>query len=170
MAAVGEFAVEVSIEETISTAVKAMGYSSLTAKQEEVVRAFAKGIDVFVSLPTGSGKSLCYCILPLVFDSLRRRTEQSSIVVVVSPLVALMKDQVRGLEMRKIKAVYVGDCEDDKAVADICEGKFQIVYISPESLLTDARWRDMLLSPVYRDNLVGLVVDEAHCVKKWYVY
>ena len=77
MAAVGEFAVEVSIEETISTAVKAMGYSSLTAKQEEVVRAFAKGIDVFVSLPTGSGKSLCYCILPLVFDSLSPCLERS---------------------------------------------------------------------------------------------
>ena len=159
---------ECAIEEAVSEAVKTMGYSRLTSKQNEVVTAFVGGQDVFVSLPTGSGKSLCYCILPIVFDLLRRVMGQS-IVVVVSPLIALMKDQVRAMEIRGVKAVYVGDCEDDKDVADVCEGKFQIVYINPESLLTDVRWRDMLLCPVYQDNLVGLVVDEAHCVKKWYV-
>ena len=63
--------IECVIEEAVSEAVKTMGYSHFTTKQEEVVKAFVKGQDVFVSLPTGSGKSPCYCILPIVFDLLR---------------------------------------------------------------------------------------------------
>ena len=64
--------------------------------------------------------------------------------------------------------MYVGDCaEEGSEATDICSGKYQLVYMSLEALLTNEHWRDMLLSPVYRDNLVGLVVDEAHCVKKW---
>ena len=113
-----------------------MGYSHLTTKQEEVVKAFVRSQDVFVSLPTGSVKRLCYCILPIIFDLLRQVIEQS-IAVAVSPLTALMKDQVQSTEIWGVKAVYVGDCEDDKDVADVCKGKFQLVNISPESLLTD---------------------------------
>ncbi len=150
----------------IAAAVRKLGYSELRPKQELVVKKFVRGQDVFVSLPTGSGKSLCYCILPTVFDGLRK-VEGQSIVVVVSPLISLMKDQVLAMSRRGVKAVYVGECEDNKAVIDVCGGNFQLVYMSPESLLTDDRWRDMLQSPLYKDNLVGLIVDEAHCVKKW---
>ena len=71
-----------------------MGYSSLRPDQEKVVVAFMKGKDVFVSLPTGSGKSLCYSILLKVSDSIRS-SPGKCIVIVVSPLIALMKDQVR---------------------------------------------------------------------------
>ena len=62
--------------------------------------------------------------------------------------------------------MYVGDA-DESIETEICEGKFQLVYMSPEALLAESTWRDMLLSPVYQSNLVALVVDEAHCVKKW---
>lgn len=82
---------------------------------------------------------------------------------------ALMKDQVAAMSKREVKAVFVGDCGQSEQDF-ICEGKYQIVYMSPEALLTDMRWRDMLLSPTYINNLVGLIVDEAHCVKKWYVH
>ena len=160
---------ESSVVYAMHKATSKLGYSALHRQQEKVVKAlkFVVGRDVFVSLPTGSGKSLCYCILPLVFDELSG-VDGKSIVVVVSPLIALMKDQVLAMEARNVRAVYVGDCtEEGSEATEICSGKYQLVYMSPEALLTNEHWRDMLLSPVYRDNLVGLVVDEAHCVKKW---
>ena len=155
-----------SVESAIHCAMQKMGYSELRPNQETAVTMFIHGRDVFVGLPTGSGKSLCYCILPLVYDSLHG-TDGLSIVVVVGPLIALMKDQVRAMTEKNILAVYVGDLTDEDAIGEVCSGKYQLVYMSPESLLTDERWRDMLLSPVYHENLVGLIVDEAHCVKKW---
>ena len=75
---------------------KKLGYE-LRAKQLEVVFKFVRGQDVFVSLPTGSGKSLCYSVLPRTFNRLRKRWKPSSLVIVVSPLVALMKNQVASL-------------------------------------------------------------------------
>ena len=126
---------------------------------------FLRGNDVFVSLPTGSGKSLCYCLLPLVFDLLRQTSEaQSSIDVVVSPLIALMQDQVRGMNECGVRAVYAG-ITDDELAESVCDGSFQLVYLSPESLITDGRWRGMLQNPIYQERLVGLAVDEALCEK-----
>ena len=61
-------------------------------KQLEAVREFVSGKDVFVSLPTGGGKSLCYAVLPAVFDILHQRSTSTSMIIVVSPLIALMKD------------------------------------------------------------------------------
>ena len=84
----------------------------------------------------------------------------------MSPLIALMKDQVRAMADRGMRAVFVGDC-DEEGIARVCAGLYQLVYLSPEALLTDGRWRDMFLCPVYTNNLVAFVVDEAHCVKKW---
>ena len=155
------------IERAIVRCASILGYTELRPKQAVVVRAFVSGRDVFVSLPTGSGKSLCYSLLPKVFDDLRHR-KCESIAVIISPLVALMKDQVRSMTERHVSSVYVGDA-DAETEAAVCSGHFQLVFISPEALLTDARWRDMLLNPVYQENLVALVVDEAHCVKKWWV-
>ena len=85
-----------------------------------------------MSLPTGSGKSFCYCILPLVFDKLRRwrGTDSRSIAVVVSPLKALMKDQVMAMTCRDVSAIYVGEVEEGSdTFLRICGGKYQIVYL-----------------------------------------
>lgn len=71
------------------------------------------------------------------------------------------------MRKKEVKAVFVGDCTSKTEEDLICKGKFQIVYMSPEALLMDMQWRDMLLSPAY---VVGLVVDEAHYAKKWYVH
>ena len=154
------------IGEAIASATEKLGYSELRKNQELVVRHFLSERDVFVSLPTGSGKSLCYCILPLVFDFLRHNARAQCIVVIVSPLIALMQDQVRAMRERGVSAVNAGMADDELAEA-VCSGDFQLVFLSPESLFTDDRWRDMLQSAVYQKRLVGLVVDEAHCVKKW---
>ena len=77
---------EVGISKAISYATKALGYSELRPNQELAVKHFLRGHDVFVPLPTGSGKSLCYCVLPKAFDFLWQRIESTqSVVVVVSP-------------------------------------------------------------------------------------
>ena len=80
-------------KEAIEKACKRLGFQDLRSAQEEVVLNFLEGRDVFVSLPTGHGKSLCFAILPFAFDELLQRS--GSIVIVVSPLIALMKDQVK---------------------------------------------------------------------------
>ena len=82
-----------SLQEYIKDAATSLGITTLKTEQQEAIRQFVLGRDVFVSLPTGYGKSVCYFPLPFVFDRLRR-AEKKSMVVVVSPLVALMKDQV----------------------------------------------------------------------------
>ena len=79
------------VDGAIATAVNKLGYKA-TSHQEKAIRELVLGKDVFVSLPTGSGKSLCYAALPYVFDTLRARDD--SIVVVVCPLQAIMEDQV----------------------------------------------------------------------------
>ena len=80
-------------ENALAIAAQALGYSTLKDKQIEVVRNFLEGHDVFGVLPTGYGKSICFACLPLIFDHLSGLKE-SSIVIVVAPLVAIMKDQV----------------------------------------------------------------------------
>ena len=154
----------------VQAATREMGYQELRGKQEKVLQEYVYGRDTFVSLPTGSGKSLCYCALPLVFDKLRK-TKDRSITLVVSPLIALMKDQVHTVNRRSVRSVYIGDLDTNmvNTTTEISEGKYQLVFVSPEALLTDLHWRDMLMSPVYQENLVAFVVDEAHCVTKWLV-
>ena len=76
-------------DEAIRQACLAFGYTALSRKQEMAVRGFLSGKDVFVMLPTGSGKSLCYSALPILFDKIKHRS--GHIVLVVSPLVALIK-------------------------------------------------------------------------------
>ena len=150
------------IESAITATAHDLGYSQLTAHQRLVLHKFLSGSDVFVSLPTGSGKSLCYWVLPGAFNRLKKT--QDSIILVVSPLIALMKDQVASLKDKGIETVYVGEkCDLDKVYG----GSYPILFISPEALLTDSKWRDVLLSQVYQEQLMAVVIDEAHCVKKW---
>ena len=89
-----------------------LGYSDVRDEQLEAAREFLRGQDVFVSLPTGSGKSCCYGCLPLAFNSLRKSS--SSVVIVISPLKALMLDQTQIFNAKGIEAIYAGDELDEK--------------------------------------------------------
>ena len=89
------------------------------------------------------------------------------IVVVVSPLVSIMKDQVRDFSRRGLPSTYITSAISLEEELAILQGEFSLVYISPERLLARGKWREMLRSDIYREKMVGFVVDEAHCVKKW---
>ena len=152
------------ISQAISDAASELGYLSLKRQQQVVISNFISGKDVFVALPTGFGKSLCYGCLPRVFNKLSKQESKKSIVIVVSPLVALMADQVDVFKRKGMSAVSV---ERDTNPAAILRGEYELVFISPEQLLKKKCYRMMGRSPEYCENLVALVIDEAHCVKKW---
>ena len=98
-------------DEITSVAIK-LGFQCVSCDQRAAIEAFMSGCDVFVSLSTGSGKSFCYWILPKLFDRRAGRTD-GSVVIVVSPLHALMKDQIEALTRRDAIAVYAGDVSSD---------------------------------------------------------
>ena len=159
---------ETALEDALRFACSVVGISQLKSQQKEAIQAFAQGHDVFVSLPTGFGKSLCYALLPLVFDHLLHRCAGTSIVLVLSPLTALMLEQRNKFVLKGISAEFVGELQTDlHCMNAVKEGKVQLVYISPESLLLNPQWREMLLSKPYQENLVGVAVDEAHCIVQW---
>ena len=116
-------------------------------------------------------ENLCFTLLPWVFDILLGK-RNSSIVLCVSPLVSLMIDQRQKYMPRGLSTEFVShrdsEAQQDSSALDRIEKGFcQLVYISPESLLGDNRWREMLRSDVYQKHLVAFCIDEAHCVKKW---
>lgn len=81
-----------------------------------------------------------------------------------------MQDQVAKMKSKGLKAAFVGSGQDDHAIYDsVLNGDMQLVYFSPESLLTIPVWREMLKTPCYKENMVCLAVDEAHLVEKWYI-
>ena len=155
-----------TVETAVTAAAESLGYDSLKPEQQRLVTDFVLGRDVFVSLPTGFGKSLCYGCLPRIFDSLKG-LENKSIVVVVTPLIALMKDQVTTFTAKGLSAAYVSAETDSKMRDMIYEGQFQLIFIGPEQLLGSRKWRVMLRNDFYQSYLVGFVVDEAHLVKQW---
>ena len=149
-----------AIESALMKSASEMGYPSVKPQQREAILSFVSGKDVFVSLPTGYGKSLCFGCLPLIFKELRK---EQCIVIVVSPLIALMKDQVKSFTSKGISAAVV----DADTESEVLKGNYELVYISPESLISNHKFRCMCRSPIYKDRLVAMIVDEAHCVKKW---
>lgn len=155
------------VDTAITEAAKKLGYQEVKSEQRDVIRQFVSGRDVFVSLPTGFGKSLCYVLLPLVsfYDAVRGRPQ--SIVLCISPLVSLMVNQKEKFASKGLAVEYVGSGVE--AHDRIMQGQCQLVYISPEALLCNLYWREILRSEVWQLNLVALVVDEAHCVQKWLV-
>jgi len=125
--------------------------------QEEVVRAIVGGRDALVIMPTGGGKSLCFQLPAVVKDGC---------ALVVSPLIALMKDQVDALVARGIAATYInstlGAEEQSRRIRAMAEGEFDLVYVAPE------RFRHgYFVRELKRAQLSFVAVDEAHCVSQW---
>ena len=142
------------IEQAISNASRCLGYGDLTEEQREAVTHFVSGQDVFISLPTGAGKSLCYALLPFVFDFLCASDKPDSrlhhsIVMVVSPLKSLMEDQVAKFSSRGMKCASIGS-DDLRTKEGILAGDYQLIFISPEAMLTDLTWREMFRCQVYQ--------------------
>jgi ATP-dependent DNA helicase RecQ len=133
------------------------GFDDFRGKQKEAVEAVLAGRDVLLTMPTGSGKSLCYQLPALVLDGL---------VIVISPLIALMKDQVDQLKARGIRAAAVNSSMSASARASnlkkALEGKLDLLYLTPE------RFRSPSFQKIQADlPVVRLAIDEAHCVSQW---
>ncbi|HSC54684.1 MAG TPA: ATP-dependent DNA helicase RecQ [Phnomibacter sp.] len=133
------------------------GYSAFRPGQEAIIQSILDGNDTLALLPTGGGKSLCYQVPALAMPG---------ICLVITPLIALMKDQVRQLHKRNVSAlaIYSGMqfFEVKKALENACTGHFKFLYLSPERLQTNLFKEYLPAMPV---NLIA--VDEAHCVSQW---
>ena len=152
----------------VREAASRLGFANVKPQQLEAILAFCQGKDVFVSLPTGFGKTLIFAVLPSLFNTIRRST--TSVVVVVSPLAALMAEQRKKFIPMGVNAEFLGELQlDQQAISRVLQGKHELVLVSPENLCYNKELRDMLLSRTYQDNLVAFVVDEAHCIKTWLV-
>ena len=118
-------------------------------------------------LPTGYGKSLCFAVLPHLFDYLcsHDSSNGTSILICVVPLQSLMSDQYQQFKKCLSVAVISTDIEH-VTLERVLNGEIALIYKSPESL-AKVKYREMLPSPVYQFNLVGFVVNEAHTVKRW---
>ena len=111
---------------------------------------------MIVIQPTGSGKSLIFQSILIVFDTVRPLSNAKSITLVISPLASLMQDQVHYLKSVGIKAEFIGDeQESEEAKQHVERGKCQIVYGSPEAFLSTKRWRAMLSNDAYKKRLFG---------------
>jgi len=167
---------EITIKKAVWQAESEIGFA-LKPKQIEAVVGFCGGNDIFVSLPTGYGKSIIFGILPRVFDLLRGGNikyilyftlflgKWKSILLCICPLTAIMIDQKEKFISLGLSVEYLG--EANTASHRAINGDVQIVLISPENLLCNTKYRQMLLSPVYKERLIGVAVDEVHCVKTW---
>lgn len=93
---------------------------------------------------------------------------KGSIAVVVSPLTSLMMDQQHKFLPRGISVEFLGEAQkDEKIISSVLDGKTQLVYISPESLMQNKRYWNMFQGRSYQENMISFVVDEAHCVRLW---
>src|SRR5471032_1268859 len=136
---------------------RTFGYSSFRPLQREIIEATLAGRDVFALLPTGGGKSLCFQLLALV---------RPGLTVVVSPLIALMKDQVDALQASGVAATFLNsslDADESRArLRDRHAGKYKLLYAAPERLMLEG-WAENLKAW----NVTCLAIDEAHCVSEW---
>ena len=117
---------DAAIETALSNAVLKLGYPALRPHQKTAITSFVQGRDVFVCLPTGSGKSLCFAILPEMFNQL---SSLHGIVLVVSPLISLMQDQVKSVMERGITAVYAGEALQEGSPNDMESHKASRVVV-----------------------------------------
>lgn len=143
---------------TIDDALKHyFGYESFRPFQREIAQSALAGKDVLALLPTGGGKSLCYQLPALL---------QPGLTLVISPLIALMKDQVDGLAANGIPATYLNSSIDAATAAQRLEGldrgEYRLLYVAPERAVMPG-----FLAGLSRWNVQLLAVDEAHCVSEW---
>lgn len=145
------------------------GYESFRLEQEAIINAVLQKRDTFALMPTGGGKSLCYQIPALIFEGL---------TIVISPLIALMKDQVDALRINGINAAYLNSTqswkEQDEVLRQARTGQLKLLYLAPEKLLRDntpQQYTTTGASP-FMQTLIAMkisliAIDEAHCISHW---
>jgi len=136
---------------------RVFGYKAFRPGQAEIIEAILAGREVLAIMPTGGGKSLCYQLPALLREGL---------TVVISPLIALMRDQVRALRAQGVEAGAMTsadtDAERDELFAALAERRLRLLYMAPERLALGTT-RDLLR----RAGVTAIAVDEAHCVSQW---
>ena len=137
------------------------GYTSYRGEQQAIVEHLMKGGDALVLMPTGGGKSMCFQLPALVLKAAGKGT-----AIVVSPLIALMQDQVEALQQLGVKAEFLNSSLDARTAASreqaLLAGELDLLYVAPERLLTP-RFIDLL----DRAKISLFAIDEAHCVSQW---
>jgi ATP-dependent DNA helicase RecQ len=133
------------------------GYDTFRDHQQDIIGAVLAGKDVFVLMPTGSGKSICYQIPAMILDG---------IGLIISPLIALMQDQVAALRQNGVRADYLNSSlsnhEAFQVEARVSSGETDILYVAPERLLTE-KFQEFLK----KTRISLFAIDEAHCVSQW---
>src|ERR687896_2624657 len=146
-----------SLTDAITSLREHFGFDNFREGQREVIDSILAGKDVVVVMPTGSGKSLCYQLPAMILDG---------VTLVVSPLIALMKDQVDALHARGLPATFINsslDFEEQKErIAGVRQGRFKLLYVAPE------RFRSAhFVETLQRADISLFAVDEAHCISQW---
>ena len=144
--------------DTLSKRLKnTFGYDEFRPLQREIIETSMAGRDALAVLPTGAGKSLCYQLPALV---------RSGLTIVVSPLIALMKDQVDQLQASGVSATFINSTLDGtelrRRLDGINQGNYQLLYAAPERLMLPN-----FLARLRHWNVSALAVDEAHCISEW---
>jgi ATP-dependent DNA helicase RecQ len=136
---------------------RVFGYDEFRPYQREIIEASLAGRDVLALLPTGGGKSLCFQLAALA---------RPGLTVVVSPLIALMKDQVDAMRSSGVAATFLnsslGAAESRNRLRDLHGGEYKLLYVAPERLMLDG-WAENL----QKWQVSALAIDEAHCVSEW---
>ncbi len=136
---------------------KYWGFEAFRPLQDEIIQSVLNGNDTLALLPTGGGKSICFQVPAMVMDG---------ICIVVSPLIALMKDQVENLKAKGIEAIAIyagmGKREIDILLDNCIYGNIKFLYLSPERLLSD-----LVRERISYMNVNLIAVDEAHCISQW---
>lgn len=143
--------------EPLAALEKYFGYDAFRDHQQEIIETVLGGYDAFVLMPTGSGKSICYQVPAIV---------ASGVGIVISPLIALMEDQVKGLQANGVRAAYLNSTLSPREAARVqqrvAQGAVDLLYVAPERLLT----RDFQQF-LGRVEIALFAIDEAHCVSQW---
>lgn len=171
---------EPAFELALRYALECIGKQGLALKfeQKQALRASFNRNDVFIWLPTGFGKSICFECLPFLFDHKLGRTgarSSRSTILVISPLLSLMSDQVTALRERGVCTAILSSSYNEriekKLLATerdlVIPGKYSILFSAPEAIIGIHRWRELLLSFPLNERIVAVAIDEAHCVSKW---
>src|SRR5216117_3235239 len=136
---------------------KHFGYDQFRPLQQEIIRDALAGRDVFVLMPTGGGKSLCFQLPALMRDGL---------TIVVSPLISLMKDQVDALQTSGIAATFLNSTLDSQEATarwrGLHHGEYRMLYVAPERLMLKT-----FLERALNWNIAQFAIDEAHCISEW---